>query len=483
VAAKAGWCRLCRLQLAEVAYTPKRGPVPVGTTIRSWQLMLGAPLCGMRAEAAAPPSAAAEPETAMQLPGQLALFPIVDRDYALVDRNQHANPANLTLIAARRLAEQWAEQRGWPTYLQQEVDVALRILLSDHAEGDTIRYSRITPLDKQKANVGHTAEILTRLGILEDDRGAGFAAWLDGKLAPLAPGLADDVGAWATALVEGTARTTARTAATARGYLRTIHPLLIAWSADHDGLRALTSDDIRTTVDKLTGVKRKRTLVALRSLFGFCKKHRRIFRDPTARIRIGNVAEPLPLPLQPDTLRRAVAAATTPAQKLVLALAAIHAARPAAIRELTLDDLDVPNRRITIGGHSRRLDELTCALITDYLRERRRRWPHTGNRHLLLTERTAHDDRPASDYWLKHLMPELPVPLNKIRMDRQVEEALSCGPDPLRLAAVFGIAENTAVRYANAARQLLESEIEQATSCEPTTTPMRTHTNRPGSST
>jgi len=38
----------------------------------------------------------------------------------------------------------------------------------------------------------------------------------------------------------------------------------------------------------------------------------------------------------------------------VLALAAVHAARPAAIRELTLDDLDLPNRRITIARHARR---------------------------------------------------------------------------------------------------------------------------------
>jgi hypothetical protein len=52
------------------------------------------------------------------------------------------------------------------------------------------------------------------------------------------------------------------------------------------------------------------------------------------------------------------------------------------------------------------------------------------------------------------------VTLNQLRMDRQLEEALVHGPDALHLMAVFGIAENTAVRYANTARQLLESELE-----------------------
>jgi hypothetical protein len=38
---------------------------------------------------------------------------------------------------------------------------------------------------------------------------------------------------------------------------------------------------------------------------------------------------------------------------------------------------------------------------------------------------------------------------------------IPCGPDPLHLAAVFGLDEKTAIRYANAARALLESPAEQ----------------------
>lgn len=50
-------------------------------------------------------------------------------------------------------------------------------------------------------------------------------------------------------------------------------------------------------------------------------------------------------------IRAVEQAITRPAQRLIVALAAVHAARWAAIRDLTLDDLDLPSRRITIAGH------------------------------------------------------------------------------------------------------------------------------------
>jgi hypothetical protein len=49
-------------------------------------------------------------------------------------------------------------------------------------------------------------------------------------------------------------------------------------------------------------------------------------------------------------------------------------------------------------------------------------------------------------------------------MDRQLEEALAHGPDPLHLAEVFGLSEKTAIRYANSARALLEQAAEHSTS-------------------
>ncbi|TYC19137.1 hypothetical protein FXF52_38290 [Micromonospora sp. MP36] len=52
-------------------------------------------------------------------------------------------------------------------------------------------------------------------------------------------------------------------------------------------------------------------------------------------------------------------------------------------------------------------------------------------------------------------------PLERLRIDRHLDEALVSGADPLHLAEVFGICETTAIRYAAAARQLLSTPTEQ----------------------
>jgi hypothetical protein len=51
--------------------------------------------------------------------------------------------------------------------------------------------------------------------------------------------------------------------------------------------------------------------------------------------------------------------------------------------------------------------------------------------------------------------------LERLRVDRQLEEAMVTGPDPLHLAEVLGFDEKTAMRYADSARALLEQVAEQ----------------------
>lgn len=153
-----------------------------------------------------------------------------------------------------------------------------------------------------------------------------------------------------------------------------------------------------------------------------------------------------------------VEAATTPQHRVVLALAAVHAARPAAIRTIRLDDIELGQRRITVDGVTRRIDDLTHRMLINYLNHRRRAWPDTANPHLLLTSRTARDARPVSTYTINRLFLGLNATLDRLRSDRQLEEALQHGPDPLHLAAVFGLSHATAIRYAEAARRILASE-------------------------
>ena len=151
---------------------------------------------------------------------------------------------------------------------------------------------------------------------------------------------------------------------------------------------------------------------------------------------------------------RAIQAATQPPARLMLALAAMHAARPHAIRHLLLTDIDLGDGRITIGGHTRPLDPITRAVVLEYLAHRRTRWPGTANPHLLVTRSTASGRNPSSHPWIKKHFTGLTATIEQMRTDRQLEEALSAGPDPLHLAAVFGISHQTAIRYAHAARQL-----------------------------
>ncbi|WP_328512752.1 hypothetical protein OG842_43115 (plasmid) [Streptomyces sp. NBC_00376] len=131
---------------------------------------------------------------------------------------------------------------------------------------------------------------------------------------------------------------------------------------------------------------------------------------------------------------------------------------------MQLDDVDLGNRRITVDGHVRPLDDLTCRAVLDWLDYRRSRWPNTANPHLLITQKTAVELGPAGKLWTTRATRNLTATLERLRVDRQLEEALTHGADPLHLALVFGIDEKTAIRYADSARALLEQTAEHSPS-------------------
>ena len=139
----------------------------------------------------------------------------------------------------------------------------------------------------------------------------------------------------------------------------------------------------------------------------------------------------------------------------------MHAARPKAIRELHLGDIDLGSRRLVITGRARPLDDLTWSLLLAWLQHRGRRWPGTANPHLIINQQTAMTTRAVSENWLTESCRGLTATLERLRADRQLEEALTCGADPLHLAAVFGIDDTTAIKYATIARQLLATAAEQ----------------------
>ncbi|GGW61926.1 DUF3077 domain-containing protein [Streptomyces caelestis] len=95
---------------------------------------------------------------------------------------------------------------------------------------------------------------------------------------------------------------------------------------------------------------------------------------------------------------------------------------------------------------------------------RRSRWPNTANLHLLINNQTATRTSRASNHWISASMCGQDAPLERLRVDRQLEEALTHGPDPLHLAEVFGLDEKTAMRYAGSARALLQQTVEHSAS-------------------
>jgi hypothetical protein len=187
-----------------------------------------------------------------------------------------------------------------------------------------------------------------------------------------------------------------------------------------------------------------------------------VFRNPARGIKVGQHPYGIAQPLGQDDVDQAAEAAATPSARMVLVLAAVHAARTGAVRAAQLDDVDLGNRRLIIAGRVRPIDEFTHQILLDWLDYRRTRWPDTANPHLLINQQSAMGTGPVSTiYYAKTKLRGQAATLERLRVDRQLEEALAHRPDPLHLAAVFGLDPKTAIRYAENVRLLLETTAEQ----------------------
>ena len=408
-----------------------------------------------------PPAPVGRPATRWVQP---FLFDGLRRDYTRFDEQQDVDLDNPWLGWGQHLAYRLGEARGWSGGVRADVARALIILLSGHVEGDVVFYSAMfSALRALDLSCDRTADVVDQRGILLNDRRPSFEDWLDGKLDGITPGIAREVETWLRSLRDGGPRARPRNIATVWHYANALRPALLQWSTTYDHLREVSRDDVLTALDSRHGAHRQHTLIALRSLFGFSKKNGVVFRNPTSRIRVGDRHSKLIQPLRPDQIQATIAAATRPADRLIIALAAIHAARAGAIRALQLADIDLGNRRLTIAGRARPLDKLTRQVLLSWLDYRRTRWPNTANPHLLINQMTALELGAVSGHWIDAGFRGQQATLERLRVDRQLEEALTHGPDPLHLAVVFGLDEKTAIRYASSARQLLDSPIEHNT--------------------
>lgn len=382
----------------------------------------------------------------------------------LADRVEGLAAAS-TLRAAVVRAFETAQAVGWSTHSLERVLTGLHDVLDGRPDGLPVQLSRLHAAlgASRGARAASVAQVLHDLGLLVDDTVPTMRSWVESRCEALPVGFRADVRAWLLVLLDGEERVRPRTPATLYAYFGRVRPHLLAWSATRAQLREVTEDDVSAALNQLRGHPRAGLFTALRSLFGFAKRRRLVFADPTRRLHVGRAPARALLPMTDTQITAVAQVAVTPAQRLVIALVAIHAARATVIRELTLDDVDLTRRLITLAGHTQPLSDFVHRALVTWLQHRRRTWPHTPNRHVLISRVTATGTEPVSDYYLSWHLLLRGIQLEQIRDDCVLHEALAVRADPLHLAAVFNLSTTTAIAYADIARDLLQRPIEAIT--------------------
>lgn len=240
-----------------------------------------------------------------------------------------------------------------------------------------------------------------------------------------------------------------------RHYLRIAWPALTSWATAGQDLRQITADDVRAELARHRGNVTRGLLSVLRSIFRALKQEQLIFRNPTVGIQ-ASAGVHLPLPLSSDRLAGALNRLDSPAARLVVGLVAIHAVRAVEVARLDLADADLARQTLAVHRskhtHTVYLDDLSVRLVTDWLRERRRRWPQATNPHLIITTHSyRHPASPQLSYCaLRAAFDQIGLLPRQVWADRILYEAQETA-DPVHLVRLFGIHPNIAVKYVNAA--------------------------------
>ncbi|WP_216825611.1 hypothetical protein [Streptomyces sp. P3] len=396
-------------------------------------------------------------------PGQESLF-TMRRDWSpVLARLRSRPPGELPLTgAAVALVEDFAELRRDQEASGFRKNIRTLAILGYWLGVENAIHERdvhdLTRLDTHLA-AKPVCQFLRARGLLVDDpelHQDRDLAWIETALHALPQRVADEVRIWVDVLRgQGPREDEPRSWEGVRRYLTTLQPALIAWTAaGMTTLREVTSDHLQVTLEDLTGTARRQLATALRSLFRALKRKRVIFRDLARYLAVGDLTG-IPRPVPSDLLVGLLDRTETPFARLAIALAAVHAVPAAEIRTVRTADLNLACGTLEIRrGLLRRtlyLEELTHQLAADWLVYRHQRWPASVNPHLLVSQKTALDpDHPAVHrVTLSQILPNGPT-LDRLRQDRILDEAFATG-DPLKLMRLFGISEQTAMRYVGTA--------------------------------
>ena len=378
-------------------------------------------------------------------PDQLDLFafhPIEDP----ARRYGFGEPPSLRLAL---LLDQYAcdhsRRYGWSETQTTRARITLRVLQAKHRiTTRPIRASDVLHLKAHGLSTRMALAVLDEHGLLVDDRVPRLQAWFAAQIRELPEPMAGELRTWFDVLHRGSTtppRSRARSDTTLYTRTRWAMPTLKSWVAvGHQSLREITREDILAVLPA-EGTARVTLGSALRSIFTTLKRHRLLFVNPMARMRIGNAERRIPMPLD-TTLIRAAFNSSDPATAAITALVGVHGLRPGETCALHLTDvrdgrLHLPDRTILLAPPAK-------ARLDADLEHRRQRWPASINPHFLIHSRSAATTGPVQPPWLTD---KLGMSAQALRQDRILAEINADG-DVRRICDFFGVTMTTAEHYA-----------------------------------
>lgn len=337
-----------------------------------------------------------------------------------------------------------AERHGWTERTTTRARITVRVLQARYRiQGPPITTSDVLELRNHGLHVRLAMVALDDAGLLVDDRSATLTTWFERQITGLPQPMTAELRTWFEVLHHGSTtppRSRPRHDATIRTRTRWAMPTLRTWAAaGHESLREITREDLLAV---LPGEGNPRVTLgrALRSIFATLKKHRVLFINPTARLRIGNFERRIPMPVDLERIRAPFDSAD-PTTAAIAALVAVHGLRPSEVTALQLSD--VRDHRLTLPDRSIVLAPATKARLDAYLAYRRQRWPGTINPHFLVHMRSAATTEPVRVPWLTDKLGTSPA---RLRQDRILAE-VHAGGDQRRICDFFGVTITTAEHY------------------------------------